>query len=54
MLLDRLDLVFTHGDLSAETRAAISAIMQDIDDATFRTQTAIYLLLTSPDYATSI
>jgi uncharacterized protein (DUF1800 family) len=53
-LLDRLDVLFTHGGLSAATRTAIAAIMQDIDDVDFRTKRAIYLLLTSPDYATSI
>lgn len=53
-LLDRLDLLFTFGDLSDESRSAINGIMQDIDDVDFRTKTAIYLLLTSPDYAASI
>lgn len=50
-LLDRIDLVFTYGQLSAETRAAIIAATQDVPDASQRARAAIYLLLVSPDYA---
>ncbi|MGI9324634.1 MAG: DUF1800 domain-containing protein [Pseudomonadales bacterium] len=50
-LLDRLDLVFTYGQLSDSTRSAIINSIQDVEDVNFRTRMAIYLLLISPDYA---
>jgi uncharacterized protein (DUF1800 family) len=50
-LLDRLDIVFTHGNLSAATRAAIRGILVDVADPLFRVKTALYLILVSPDYA---
>ena len=53
-LLDRLDLLFTYGALSPDTRAAISTIMDEIDDVNFRMKTAIYMLLSSPDYAVAL
>jgi uncharacterized protein (DUF1800 family) len=53
-LLDRLDTLMTYDTLSAETRAAILATLQAIDDPTFRVQTAIYLVFTSPEYAVQI
>ncbi len=53
-LLDRLDLLFTHGELSTATRNAISAVMDDIDDVDFRVKFALYMLLTSPDFAVRV
>lgn len=53
-LLDRLDVVFTYGTLSAETRSAIRGVLADIEDDEFRIRTALYLLLISPDYAVRI
>ncbi|MDH3642701.1 MAG: DUF1800 domain-containing protein [Gammaproteobacteria bacterium] len=50
-LLDRLNIVVLHGGLSDATRAAIRGVLVDIADLQFRAQTAIYLLLVSPDYA---
>lgn len=53
-LLDKLDTVFTYGTLSPATREAIRRVIVDVDDAAFRTRTAIYMLLISPDYAVEI
>lgn len=53
-LLDRLDLIFTYGELSPATRGAIEAIAADIPDPAFRTRIVIYLVLVSPDYAVGI
>ena len=50
-LLDRLDLMFTYGQLSDATREAIIRSVEGIEDLEFRTRNAIYLLLISPDYA---
>ncbi len=50
-LLDRLDLVFTHGELAPATRAVIADVIDDIEDAEFRARVALYMLLVSPDYA---
>lgn len=50
-LLDRIDLVFTYGQLSTDTRSAIIAATRDIPDPNQRARAAIYLLLVSPDYA---
>ena len=50
-LIDRLDIVFTAGTLSAATRFAIRGAASQIDDPVFRTHTALYLVLISPDYA---
>jgi uncharacterized protein (DUF1800 family) len=50
-LLDRLDLVFTHGALTSATRAAMRGVLVDIADPRFRAKTALYLILVSPDYA---
>ncbi len=54
LLLDRLDIVVTHGTLSADTRAAIRAVLVDIQDPEFLAKTAIYLILVSPDYAVGV
>ncbi len=50
-LLDRLDVLFTYGTLSDDTRSAITGILAEIPDAEFRARTAVYMLLISPDYA---
>jgi hypothetical protein len=50
-LLDRLNIVVLHGQLSDPTRAAVRGVLVDIADLQFRVQTAVYLLLVSPDYA---
>ncbi len=54
VLIDRLDIVFTYGTLSDETRSAIRDVINDVADLQFRTQTAIYLFLISPDYAVRV
>ncbi len=59
-LLDRLDLLFTHGTLSAESRAAILTALNGITAgmvpanstlAQQRARLGVYLVLLSPDYA---
>jgi uncharacterized protein (DUF1800 family) len=50
-LLDRLNIVLMYGRLGDDTRAAIRGVLVDINDLAFRAQTAIYLMLVSPDYA---
>ncbi len=59
-LLDRLDLLFTHGTLSAESRAAIRTALDGITAgmvpanstlAQQRARLGVYLILLSPDYA---
>ena len=50
-LLDRLDLVFTYGQMQSATRNVIRDIVADIDDLNIRARLAIYLVLVSPDYA---
>lgn len=50
-LLDRLDIVLTAGTLSAATRQAMTDILDLIEDVDFKTRTALYLFLVSPDYA---
>ncbi len=49
-LLDRLDLVLTYGQLSTETRTVIESILADVTDPEQRVKTALYMILTSPDY----
>lgn len=53
-LLDRLDLLFTYGTLSSETRRAIHDLVVQIDDEELRVRAAAYLLLISPDYAVEL
>jgi hypothetical protein len=53
-LLDQLDTVFTYGELSTGSRAAIREILLDIPDLPFRARTAIYLILISPDWAVQV
>jgi uncharacterized protein (DUF1800 family) len=54
VLLDRLDLIFTHGSLSIDTRNVILGVMEDIADLNFKTKSAIYLVLISPDYSVDL
>lgn len=53
-LIERLDLVFTYGTLSDETRSVLREAAGQIQDLRFRTQTALYLLLVSDDYAVQL
>ncbi len=50
-LVDRLTLVLTHDQLSAETRQLIVDTITPIEDNSFRVRAALYLFLISPDYA---
>ena len=50
-LIDRLGLVATYGTLSDDMRSVMTDVLTDIQDDEFRAQMAIYMILTSPDYA---
>jgi uncharacterized protein (DUF1800 family) len=51
-LLDRIDLVFFAGTMPTNTRSTIAGIVDTLGaDALTRTQVALYLALTSADYA---
>ena len=54
VLLEQIDLVFTAGTMSANTREAIRDAIAPIDDAPTRAVLALYLTLVSPDYAVRI
>jgi len=50
-LVDRIDLLFTHGAMDAATKTAIrNAISPVVNDAPGRTKLALYLALISPAY----
>ena len=50
-LLDRLDLILTHGDLSDNTRSIIkNYIDNNLSTAQEKVGYAIYLIMLSPDY----
>ncbi len=49
-LLDQLDAVFTHSQMSSAMRGAILTIISGITDTRRRTQAAIYLIVTSSQY----
>ena len=50
-LIDRIDLIFTHGAMSAPTREAIAAALVPLaGDPALRARVALYLALISPDY----
>ena len=49
-LLDRLDLVMTHGEMHDDTRAAILGVLEAVDEPLSRARHAVYLLSISPDY----
>ena len=53
-LLDRLDTLFTYGEMEPATRSAILGVMADIPDVPFKTRIAIYMTLVSPDYAVDV
>ena len=55
-LLDRLDLVFTQGEMDVATRNVIQSFLDEIgtENAQFMAQTGIYLVLISPDYAVAM
>ncbi|MEL7063442.1 MAG: hypothetical protein AAFP00_06860, partial [Bacteroidota bacterium] len=49
-LMDRLDLLFTHGQLSTESRTIILDAINQLDEAEERVQMGLYLIFISPDY----
>ncbi|MEO0899162.1 MAG: DUF1800 domain-containing protein [Bacteroidota bacterium] len=49
-LLDRLDLILTHGTLSKPTRQTIFEALGGIEEDLDRVHMAIYLIMISPDY----
>ncbi|MEO0899159.1 MAG: DUF1800 domain-containing protein [Bacteroidota bacterium] len=49
-LLDRLDLVLTHGQLSTESRSTILAALEQIPEPMQRVRMGLYLIMVSPDY----
>ncbi len=51
LLLDRLDILLTHGHLSSESRATILNALDQLSDPKERVDMAIYLIMISPDYA---
>ncbi|GAB5412913.1 MAG: DUF1800 domain-containing protein [Congregibacter sp.] len=53
-LLDRLDMLFTYGTLSAASRANIETVAAGIEDPELRVRAAAFLLLISPDYAVEL
>ena len=53
-LVDRLDVLFTYGQMSADTKSVIVGILNDFPDLALRAKTAIYMVLISPDYAVQI
>ncbi len=54
LLMDRLDLLFTHGHLSQETRDIIINAINQLGTDELKLEIALYLLLTSPDYVIGI
>ncbi len=50
-LVDRLDIVLTSGTLSPQSRQAIEGVLNDIPDLAARVKVALYMFLTSTDYA---
>lgn len=50
-LIERLDLLLTHGALSDAARDAILVDVEPLEDNAFRVRVAIYLIMISPDYA---
>ena len=54
VLINRLDILFTHGSLTEETRAIIKDAINPLISGNYRydrVRLALYLLLVSPDYA---
>jgi uncharacterized protein (DUF1800 family) len=50
-LVDRLDIVLTSGTLSPQSRQAIEGVLNDIPDLAARVKVALYMFITSTDYA---
>jgi len=58
--MDRLDLLLSHGSMSQESKDTIIAIIEDLplenpndpnyNGPEFRTQLAVILMMTAPDY----
>ena len=53
-LVDRLDVLFTYGQMSTATKSVIVNILNEFPDPPLRAKTAIYMVLISPDYAVRI
>ena len=53
-LIERLDLIFTYGQMEEATKAHIVSVIELLDDMALRARTAIYITLISPDYAVRI
>ena len=53
-LIERLDLIFTYGQVEEATKAHIVSVIELLDDMALRARTAIYITLISPDYAVRI
>ena len=54
VLLNRLDILFTHGNLSDRTRDIIKRTIENFRYGNFRKERvlmALYLIMISPDYA---
>ncbi|MGB3198305.1 MAG: hypothetical protein WBB17_11325, partial [Saprospiraceae bacterium] len=54
VLVNQLDMLFTHGNMSDRTRGIIKQTIQELINGDFRNERvrlAIYLTLISPDYA---
>ncbi len=53
-LVDRLNIVLTHGTLRQETRDVIIAAVEQLEDPRDRVYRAVFLITISPDYAISL
>jgi len=53
-LIERLDIIFTYGEMEDATKTVIRDIISDLADLGLRARTAIYITLISPDYAVRI
>ena len=53
-LIERLDVLFTFGEMEDATKVVIRNIISGLDDMELRAKTAIYITLISPDYAVRI
>ncbi|MCI4668745.1 MAG: DUF1800 domain-containing protein [Bacteroidia bacterium] len=49
-LMNRVDLLFTHGELSSPARSIILNAIQQIQDPESKVYMALYLIMISPDY----
>ena len=53
-LIDRLNIVFLHGDMSSDLEDLVVATLEELDSSELRARTALYLLLMSPEYAVNV